>query len=66
MQAKLILASTALCLGLAASSQAQKPMVTAFRSGLIPQGGGTVGIQGEITNTSSDVLKITADTRSPY
>lgn len=62
MKAALILASTALCLGLAASSQAQKPTVTASRGGLIPQGGGIVGIQGAITNTSSDILTITADT----
>ncbi len=63
MKAKLILASTALCLGLAASSQAQKPTVTAARAGGIPQGGGIVGVQGAITNTSSsDALTITADT----
>lgn len=33
MKAALILASTVLCLGLAASSQAQDPFVSAFRTG---------------------------------
>ncbi len=61
MKTALILACTALCLSLAAASQAQKLTLTAARSGIIPAGGGTVGIRGEIANTTSQMLTITND-----